>query len=236
MTDAPRHFCRHLRCRSKLTQPVENEHHAFCTESCFEQFYRKRCLACEELLRTSRRAFCPQPAKCANLVRTWPQKYRWPGHPTGHCRVGPGNADKMGVKNGPRKRPTSLPETRASRHLDWTWQGGDDEHRLLDRNGNLRARIEADIGTRWRLTHPATTPLMTAENIAAANRLALSMALAALPVDQTTTKGTRINAPPVARTTTPATFDFHITESKVGGDPGPIPEFLRRDLQTKRTA
>jgi hypothetical protein len=66
-----RHYCR--KCRVKLPEPVENEHHAFCTKACYDQFYRKRCLACEKPLRTARRSFCPKPAKCANLVRTWPQ-------------------------------------------------------------------------------------------------------------------------------------------------------------------
>src|SRR5258705_869751 len=69
-----RHYCR--KCRVKLPEPIENEHHAFCTKACFEQFYHKRCLACEEPLRTARRSFCPKPSKCADLVRTWPQKYR----------------------------------------------------------------------------------------------------------------------------------------------------------------
>src|SRR5215510_4574475 len=60
-----RHHCRSEKCRSKLPEPVENEHHAFCTKACYDQFYRKRCLACEKPLRIARRSFCPKPAKCA---------------------------------------------------------------------------------------------------------------------------------------------------------------------------
>jgi hypothetical protein len=70
---AQRKRCRSKRCNSKLPEPIENKHHAFCKKGCYDQFYRKRCLACEKPLRTARRSFCPKPAKCANLVRTWPQ-------------------------------------------------------------------------------------------------------------------------------------------------------------------
>src|SRR6266576_3403052 len=47
MTDALRHYCRNSRCRTKLREPVENEHAAFCCRGCFEQFYRSRCAVCE---------------------------------------------------------------------------------------------------------------------------------------------------------------------------------------------
>src|SRR5262245_16488075 len=88
-----RHYCR--KCRVKLPEPVENEHHAFCTEFCYNRFYRKRCLACEKPIRTARRSFCPEPAKCTNLVRTWPQKYRWPGYCRGRLR----SAHSTGIKS-----------------------------------------------------------------------------------------------------------------------------------------
>jgi len=32
--------------RSKLTQPVEIRHHAFCSRNCFVRFYRHHCLVC----------------------------------------------------------------------------------------------------------------------------------------------------------------------------------------------
>jgi hypothetical protein len=62
-----RHYCR--KCRAKLPEPVENKHHAFCTEGCFEQFYHKRCLRCEKPLRTARRSFCPKPASEMPILR-----------------------------------------------------------------------------------------------------------------------------------------------------------------------
>jgi hypothetical protein len=49
-----RHRCRNKHCRSKLRQPVDNPHHAFCARGCFESFYRSRCLVCEEPMRRKR--------------------------------------------------------------------------------------------------------------------------------------------------------------------------------------
>lgn len=46
--DAFRHYCRNPRCRSKLPAPVTNLREAFCARGCHTQFYRKRCLACEQ--------------------------------------------------------------------------------------------------------------------------------------------------------------------------------------------
>jgi hypothetical protein len=41
-------MCRNPRCRSKLPEPVSNPREAFCASGCHAQFYRKRCLSCEE--------------------------------------------------------------------------------------------------------------------------------------------------------------------------------------------
>src|SRR5262249_19391893 len=37
-----KHYCRNPRCRSRLPEPVENEHRAFCTRDCHENFYRNQ--------------------------------------------------------------------------------------------------------------------------------------------------------------------------------------------------
>lgn len=47
--DTRRH-CRNPRCRSKLPAPTDNDRRAFCCSTCFEQFYRTRCLICEAAL------------------------------------------------------------------------------------------------------------------------------------------------------------------------------------------
>lgn len=49
-----RHYCRNPRCRSKLSTPVENLREAFCTRGCHAQFYRKRCIVCEQSMERKR--------------------------------------------------------------------------------------------------------------------------------------------------------------------------------------
>ncbi len=80
MTDALRHYCRNSRCRTKLREPVENEHAAFCCRGCFEQFYRSRCAVCERDLSRDPmtgeelgRKFCGQ--KCQREHRRFPRVY-----------------------------------------------------------------------------------------------------------------------------------------------------------------
>jgi len=141
-----RHYCRNTHCRSKLKAPVENEHHAFCAAGCYDIFYRKRCLACEKPLRNARRSFCPQPGKCANLVRTWPQKYRWPGY----CTVPPRSAHFTGLKIGPKSDHRCL--------QGWGWTPEVDLELELHGTGGLLARLEHNRG-RYRLTYPSTIPI-----------------------------------------------------------------------------
>ena len=74
-----RHRCRNQRCRSKLPEPVDNPHRAFCTRGCYESFYRTRCRVCETDLRKTgkrgdaNRRFCRPPGRCANECRKWPE-------------------------------------------------------------------------------------------------------------------------------------------------------------------
>jgi hypothetical protein len=49
-----RHYCRNPRCRSKLKAPVENVREAFCARGCHTQYYRKRCIACEQPMERKR--------------------------------------------------------------------------------------------------------------------------------------------------------------------------------------
>ena len=49
-----RRYCRNPRCRSKLSTPVENPREAFCAKGCHTQFYRKRCIACEQPMERTR--------------------------------------------------------------------------------------------------------------------------------------------------------------------------------------
>jgi hypothetical protein len=40
--------CRNQRCRSKLSTPTSNDHKAFCTRYCYDQFYHLKCAVCEK--------------------------------------------------------------------------------------------------------------------------------------------------------------------------------------------
>jgi hypothetical protein len=53
-SEAFRHYCRNPRCRSKLKAPVENMREAFCARGCHTQYYRKRCIACEQAMERKR--------------------------------------------------------------------------------------------------------------------------------------------------------------------------------------
>jgi hypothetical protein len=43
-----RHYCRNLKCRSKLPAPIDSVRKAFCCRGCHSAFYRTRCLVCEK--------------------------------------------------------------------------------------------------------------------------------------------------------------------------------------------
>lgn len=65
-----RHYCRNSNCRTKLPEPTANLRSAFCTKGCHAQFYRNRCLVCENELPPGRsdRKLCRRP-KCRRQYR-----------------------------------------------------------------------------------------------------------------------------------------------------------------------
>jgi hypothetical protein len=65
LTENVRHCCRNPRCRSKLAEPVENPRSAFCARGCHAQFYRKRCMVCEQTMarKTENQRLCGR-SKC----------------------------------------------------------------------------------------------------------------------------------------------------------------------------
>ena len=67
MTAAIRYYCRNQRCKSKLSVPVSNPREAFCARGCHTQFYRKRCIACEQPMERTRESqqLCGR-RKCKN--------------------------------------------------------------------------------------------------------------------------------------------------------------------------
>jgi hypothetical protein len=123
----------------------------------------------------------------------------------------------------------------------WFWESEPDglEYHLVNRDGKLAARIEASVGARWRLTHPMTIPVLVAPNLDAGKRLAISMALANLPLDAAiAAKAERFNAtvPMMRAQSQPhaGMFNFRIAESRAPGDPGPIPDFLQLTAEQRR--
>jgi hypothetical protein len=63
--------CCNPKCRSKLPTPTDNPRKAFCTKGCYESFYLKRCVVCENekpVGSTARRKLCRRP-KCGSSYR-----------------------------------------------------------------------------------------------------------------------------------------------------------------------
>jgi hypothetical protein len=52
--------CRNQRCRTKLPLPTDNEHKAFCSPYCFNQFYHWKCRVCEKPILRGRRRKMPE--------------------------------------------------------------------------------------------------------------------------------------------------------------------------------
>jgi hypothetical protein len=62
-----RHRCRNVRCGAKLKSTATNPRDAFCSQGCFDSFYRGHCLACERpiIRQTDRQLLCGRK-KCRN--------------------------------------------------------------------------------------------------------------------------------------------------------------------------
>ena len=91
-----RHYCRNLKCRSRLPAPIENVRKAFCCRGCHNAFYRTRCLVCEKDTGTNpltgeKRKRLGQRKFCGRSVRT----------PSG-ARVAQVHAIKWASKPAPR--------------------------------------------------------------------------------------------------------------------------------------
>jgi hypothetical protein len=72
-----RYYCRNLRCRSKLRNPVENPNRAFCCRGCHSSYFLKRCLVCENSKPGPDWKFCRRP-KCRSRYRGNSGLYDWP--------------------------------------------------------------------------------------------------------------------------------------------------------------
>ena len=177
-----RHYCRNLKCRSKLPAPIENVRKAFCCRGCHSALYRTRCLVCEKdtgtnpltgekRKRLGQRKFCGR--KCKAEARQFPHVYAWVlPDPVRRARSS-SSCDKMGLKTGPASdRPTS--------HClrGWWWGGdGDRDHSLYDRDGLTIARVVLEGDGRYHLQKPIAIPRQAWAHLEEAKRGAESFAL-----------------------------------------------------------
>jgi hypothetical protein len=235
MTAALRHQCRY--CRTKLFEPTDNLYRAFCCRGCHTSFYRSRCLVCEEPIRrkNERQRFGSGHKRCQGEYRRFPHRYDHSGyHPSQNARGPLKNPIKPVIKEG-NSDDRGCP-------LGWRWEFEEWEHRLLDREGNLTAHLWL-VGNVWYLSHPQTIPPFQPRLVLdAAKRLAVSMALANLPLDQKTVDRMRPeNAAPVRYLpmgnltwAATGTVQSDWKPAGYGLDIPNIPDLLRRESSTIR--
>ena len=183
-TPKARRYCRNPRCRSRLPEPVENAHHAFCTRGCHESFYRNRCRVCERDLRKTgkrgdaARMYCRPPANCRREAEKWPEKYGGgllAGFPETKLRSAHSTDLKSDVRGD-----------RPSAHClrGWWWGGDSDrDHSLYDRDGLTIARVVLEGDGRYHLRSPVTWLRMSWADLGEAKRGAESLALMAMPLE-----------------------------------------------------
>jgi hypothetical protein len=97
--DAPRHYCRNQKCRTRLPAPVTNLRDAFCCAGCHTRFYFRRCIVCERDMprnapnqRTCYRAECKKTWRDGRLIS------RFAGIGRGSDRRALGKPIKSGLK------------------------------------------------------------------------------------------------------------------------------------------
>jgi len=76
--------CRNQRCRSKLATPTSNDHKAFCTPYCYQQFYNWRCKVCERPILKGKRRKYPNhchSAECRRDFRRFSDTFSYPKSP-----------------------------------------------------------------------------------------------------------------------------------------------------------
>jgi hypothetical protein len=127
----------------KLPAPVENEHHAFCCRGCYVNFYRFRCLVCEDQMKRKREGQRLKSGhiRCYNEYRRFPHVYDLPGRTAPKRDERARSAHFTGLKTG-------LAAIRAPAHVlaVEVW-GGCDWHPAISGDGvasevvRLRPRV-----------------------------------------------------------------------------------------------
>jgi len=206
----PRYRCRNPRCRSKLKEPVENMHAAFCTRGCWDQFHRHRCVVCERSFnRTVENKRLCERRTCRAEMKRWPALYL-PFQPKTANLDKPGTSEPKNaarlpstgkVQAGAQKAREIRTKTGTKSLRGWYWvenfqkgfkSGVDniEQRSLNDRNGRLAARI-AQEGEGWWVAYPAMIPEPPIEPLQAAIKRAETVVLWALPLDPATAQRIR---------------------------------------------
>jgi hypothetical protein len=238
-----RHRCRNPKCRTKLKEPVGNEHKAFCCRGCFENFYRTKCIVCERDIGTdpltgekrkrhSKRKFCGRT--CRAEAKHFPHAYAWVLLPPVRSTINSRSAHSTGLKFGLMGEPLCL------RTWWWWWGDGSGDYSLYDRDGLTIARVVQLDDSRYYLRTPIVISQQSWVGFEGTKRGAEGFALMAMPLEaKLAARIKRNNATPHPMGSPPnRSFDIgdgvlhgagsKITEAKVSGDPGDIPNFLRR--------
>ena len=141
-----RQMCRNPRCRSRLPAPVSNPREAFCARGCHAQYYRKRCIACEQPMERKRESqqLCKRRKCKSQFVVLKAGFLLGHYHPSSHALDASKNATKSGTLSRPkadrpwrhpiaaRRTSTAGPAKRTAADA----RGGEDE-----RSKDPRARI-----------------------------------------------------------------------------------------------
>jgi hypothetical protein len=180
MTIPLRHRCRNTKCRMKLAEPADNEHHAFCTPGCHASFYRRRCLVCEKALPEgpANRKTC-KSAECRSSYRRFPHAYDLPQGASKTAKPVPGTGfverlSKTSIKPGTFWRDKT--------EKGWRWEQLGDEHWLFNREDEVQARLIPD-GERYLVRLSPGIDYGDPSPLEDAKRLAISLALARLPLE-----------------------------------------------------
>lgn len=183
--------CRNAKCRSKLPIPTSNDHKAFCTPYCYDQFYHWRCKVCEETILKGRRRKQPDHCRakqCRKEFRRYPEAFSYPYSPT--CNYDPRSAHFTGVKSA---IDTGVPALFGSTPMrSWHWDDTIVEHEhWLYAYGRVVAIVcspahplvvDAQAEGEWTIRYPVTFPVQTATTLGAARKLAINVALWTWPV------------------------------------------------------
>jgi hypothetical protein len=176
--------------------------------------------------------------KCKAELRRFPLAYSWPEKQ----KTGNHPSDAITASKTPdfvdSERPLSgdRPSFKCLAH--WWWGGDPDsgDHSLYDKEGLTLARLVRGPDGFYHLRSPLTWPRMSWGELEQAKHHAESLALASLPLDRKlAARIKRDNETPHPMGPLNRSWPvnaghgvFRIAESKTPGDPGPIPEFLRR--------